>query len=469
MKNKFLSLLLLLVLSFSCVFGVTACDVGGGDSSSTAGGNSSATGEPVDYVSDLKLDMNSETLKAEATVKMYIDGDTTHFYVDETVSPTGVLKARYIGINTPESTGRIEPWGKTASNYTKDKLLNATSIMLETDSTTWEKDSTGDRHLVWVWYKTSETAEYRNLNLEILQEGLAIPSNTGATRYGTQGLAANMQAKDLKIKVYATTPDPDFYYGEAIEMTLKELRLNIQDYNGSKVAFEGVATYQYNDGYYIENYDEISDTYFGIYVYLGKGNTASDQLKPGNKVRIVGSVTNFNGSWQVSGLEYFPQFDPTEPPNPNNTVNLFPGQKFDMANLETSATTFNGNKTITVQVQGEDDEWIDQEKTFKYSQLALQTTISMKNLQVIDVWTTTNPSSKSKGAMTITCQVGGETIKLRTLVLYDENNELITEADVQNKTLDIQGVIEYYSAASEDGDPDGYQIKILSWDHITVK
>ena len=467
MKNKFLSLLLLLSLTFGTVLGVTACDGGEEPPAGGGGGTTSETPlEPVDYVSNLKLDMNSETLKAEATVKMYIDGDTTHFHVPTTVSSTGVLKARYIGINTPESTGRIEPWGKKASNFTKEKLLNATSIMLESDTTAWEKDSTGDRHLVWVWYKTSANSEYRNLNLEILQEGLAIPSNTSASRYGTQGLNANIQAKELKINVYATTADPDFYYGDAKEITLKELRLNIAEYNGLKVAFEGVATYQYNDGYYIESYDELSDTYFGIYVYLGKSNTASDQIKPGYKVRVVGSVTNFNGSWQVSGLKYFPQFDPTDPPDPNNTFRL-DNELYPMANLETSAATFNSDKTISVTVK-EGDDYVEKDLTFKYAQLTLQTTISMKNLQVVDVWTTTNPASSSQGAMTLTCKVGSETIKIRTLVLKDENGNLITAKDVANKTIDIQGVVEYYSADSSDDDPAGYQIKVLDWEHIIV-
>lgn len=66
----------------------------------------------VDYVSQLTLDMNSETLKQEVTVRNYIDGDTTHFNVPRTISSTGVLKARYLAINTPESTGMIEEYGK---------------------------------------------------------------------------------------------------------------------------------------------------------------------------------------------------------------------------------------------------------------------------------------------------------------------------------------------------------------------
>ena len=77
----------------------------------------------VDYVADTKLDMSSDSLKIEATVKTYIDGDTTHFYVDDTSAfPEGFVKARYLAIDTPESTGKIEAWGKTAASFTKEKL-----------------------------------------------------------------------------------------------------------------------------------------------------------------------------------------------------------------------------------------------------------------------------------------------------------------------------------------------------------
>ena len=68
---------------------------------------------------------------------MFIDGDTTHFYINQSgnynnISKTpgidGVLKARYLGVNTPESTGKIEEWGKKASKFTQEKLATATSI-----------------------------------------------------------------------------------------------------------------------------------------------------------------------------------------------------------------------------------------------------------------------------------------------------------------------------------------------------
>ena len=102
----------------------------------------------VDYASELKLNLGTFTLKQEVTVKNFVDGDTVHFYVPTDVMPEGVLKARFLAINTPESTGKIEQYGKAASAFTKEKLKDAVSIIIESDTATWNADSTGDRYLV---------------------------------------------------------------------------------------------------------------------------------------------------------------------------------------------------------------------------------------------------------------------------------------------------------------------------------
>ena len=172
-NNKLISLLLILCL-------ITALLVScGEESDSKENSNSSQETSTIDYASSVKLDLNSsETMKIKAEVKLFVDGDTTHFYVDKSIVESGVLKARYLSINTPESTGKIEEYGKAASNYTKETLSKATSIYLESDDNKLNADSTGDRYLVWVWYKTSDSEEYRNLNIEILQRGLAIASSS---------------------------------------------------------------------------------------------------------------------------------------------------------------------------------------------------------------------------------------------------------------------------------------------------
>ena len=63
------------------------------------------------------------------------------------------VTSRFLGINTKETVDPEigeEAWGREASDFTKDKLKNATKIELEFDSSADEKDKY-DRYLVWVW------------------------------------------------------------------------------------------------------------------------------------------------------------------------------------------------------------------------------------------------------------------------------------------------------------------------------
>ena len=299
---KRLCLVLVLCLLMGSIAG---CTPAGGD---PTGNSEPSEQQTVDYAGDLKLDMSSATLKQEVTVKTYVDGDTVHFHVPESVMPGGVLKARFLAINTPESTGKIEEYGKAASNFTKEKLSAAVSIIIESDDGNWNADSTGGRYLVWVWYKTADMDDYRNLNIEILQNGLAIASNSGGNIYGDIALAAIAQAKAQKLNVHSGQKDPNFYYGEAVELDLKELRTNVEKYNGQKVAFNGIVTMNANETAYVEVYDSETDMYYGMTVYYGYGLNGDGVqiLNVGNEVRIVGTVQYYEtgGTWQVSGLTY---------------------------------------------------------------------------------------------------------------------------------------------------------------------
>ena len=412
--------------------------------------SASAPLEVVDYVSQLKLDMSSETLKQKVTVKTFVDGDTTHFYVPESVMETGVLKARYLAVNTPESTGKIEEYGKKASEFTKERLSSATSIIVESDNGTWNADSTGGRYLVWVWYRTSETEDYRNLNLEILQNGLAIASSSANNRYGETMVAAIAQAKAQKLHVHSGQKDPDFYYGEAIELTLKELRTNIADYNGMKVAFNGVITMNNSNSVYIEDYDAETGMYYGMTIYYGYNLSGEglDVLSVGNLARIVGSVQYYEagGTYQVSDLTYRLM----KPDDPNNIQKISSGHS--AAYVLTDADTF-VNGTVSIETE-------DGVSVFAYANLALSTTLEMKNLKVVDVYTTLNEDSSSYGAMTLTCEVDGQTVSVRTVVLFDENNERITEEAYAGKTIDVKGIVDYFDGA--------YQIKVFNAKDIII-
>lgn len=443
---KTVSTLLVLVMVLACFAGCTSVQQPTEPNKPT---ESTDLGEFVDYAAQLTLDQTSNSLKQEVTVKTFVDGDTTHFYVPNSVMPSGVLKARYLAINTPESTGKIEEYGKKASAFTREKLESATSIIIESDDINWNADSTGDRYLVWVWYKTADMTDYRNLNLEILQNGLAIASNTAQNRYGSVCMNALNQAKTHKLNVFSGEKDPDFYYGAAHEVTLKEIRTNTEAYGGQKVAFTGVITINNNNGVYVESYDEETGLYYGIYVYYGfnLSGTGLGILKPGHEVRIVGSLQYYEagGTWQVADLSY----DMMDPKNPSNIQKLSDGHK--PAFKTTTIDEFNSSVELALE---------EENKTFPYAHLAMNTSIEMKNLVVKDIYTTKNEESSSKGAMTLTCEVDGKTIDVRTVVLYDENGNLITEEMYRGKTIDVQGVVDYFNGS--------YQIKVFTKDYITI-
>jgi endonuclease YncB( thermonuclease family) len=395
--------------------------------------------------------MDTAPLKQEVTVKNFVDGDTTHFYVPNNVMTTGVLKARYLAVNTPESTGKIEEYGKAAATFTREKLSEATSVIIESETDRWNADSTGGRYLVWVWYKTADAAEYRNLNIEILQNGLAIASSSANNQYGDICMAAINQARAQKLGVYSGQKDPDFYYGDAVELTLKELRTNIEAYNGIKVAFNGVISANSGtQGVYIEDYDPETDRYYGVYIYYGHGLTGAglDVLSVGNEARIVGTVQYYEGggTWQVSDLTYRLM----KPDDPGNVQKLSEGNP--AAYVLTDPDTF-VNGTVTV----ETEEGTLTEPAAKF---ALGTSVEMRDLQVTDIYTTTNEDSSSKGAMTLICEHDGVTVTVRTAVLLDENNQLITEDAYADKVIHVKGIVDYF-----DGD---YQIKVFSAKNITI-
>lgn len=463
MKKSIISILVVVLLIGTLLGCLSACDQGitpegtTGSSETTSteteSGTSDVLDNHIDYAGQVKLDMNSDTLKQEVTVKSFIDGDTTHFYVPNSFFSTGVIKARYLGINTPESTGKIEEWGKAASNFTKATLSKATSIIIESDNDKLNADSTGDRYLLWIWYKTADNSEYRNLNIEILQNGLAIASNSANNRYGATCVDAINQAKSEKLCVHSGKQDPDFYYGEAQVVTLKELRCNIEEYNGVKVAFTGVITMNCDNAVYIESYDDETNVWYGMYVYYGFGlnGKALEILSIGNESRIVGTVQYYEtgGTYQVSGLTYRVM----KPDDPSNIKKLSDGHK--PVYRPTTADEFINGK---VDVSFVDNEEQITTETFDYAALAIYSSINMKGLKVKRVYTTTNEDSSNFGAMTLVCESNGITVDVRTTVFYDENGELITADYYKGKTIEVNGIIEYY-----DGN---HQIKVFSPEDI---
>lgn len=390
-----------------------------------------AASESIDYAASVKPS-GADTAKQEVTVKSFVDGDTVHFLVPESIMPSGVLKARFIGIDTPESTGKIEEYGKAASEFTKEKLSRAHSIMIESDDGNWDFDSTGGRYLVWVWYKAEKAGEYRNLNIELLQNGLARAYSSANNRYGSTCTAAINRAKANKLNLYSGEKDPDFYYGDAVELTLKELRCGIEGYNGKKVAFEGVITINSGNGVFIEDYDAETDRYYGISAYYGYGLSGAglDILSVGNRARIVGTVQYYEagGCYQVSGLSYRQM----KPDDPNNLQKLSEGNAAGYVSI--SADDF-ASAMVSIETEAGAAE-------YKLSDIAMNTTVEMDGLTVQSVYVAEN------GCATLTCAAGDAEVAVR-LEPLKVNGAAFDPNTLSGKTIDVRAAVDMYDNAPQ--------------------
>jgi endonuclease YncB( thermonuclease family) len=149
-----------------------------------------------------------------ATLRSSTDGDTARFNVGSTNVPV-----RFLGINTPESTGKIQPWGKAASEFTKEKLTTATSIILINDRNLFGvTDSSGGRYLGFVWYQPALNARYRLLNLELVEqaytENLLFDQST-VCDYFDAFSRAGAHASATGARIYGED-DPTFDYTDQV-------------------------------------------------------------------------------------------------------------------------------------------------------------------------------------------------------------------------------------------------------------
>ena len=113
-----------------------------------------------------RIEKNHEESSNKIEVELVgtVDGDTAKFKMNGEQ-----ITVRFLGINTKETVDPEigeEAWGKEASNFTKEKLENATKIELEFDSSADEKDKY-NRYLAWIW------VDDKLLQNSLVESGLA--------------------------------------------------------------------------------------------------------------------------------------------------------------------------------------------------------------------------------------------------------------------------------------------------------
>lgn len=280
--KKFLTLILTALLALS----LTAC------------GDDKDEPQEVDtnlytkYTDELKMDFTYEGKEfiadgiGEVTLTRCTDGDTAQFK-----SGSNTFAVRFLGIDTPESTYRLDPWGKAASSYTCEKLTNAETIVLESEG---ERTDGNDRYLAWVWY------DGKLLNLELVEQAYSGAKGLGGSKYEDLFYQVESEVQNTDRRIWGEK-DPDFDYSlDGVQITIEELVNNIDDYIGMKIVLTGFVAAKGGKNPYI-----VDENGYGIYLYLGYDNSVKFEI--GNEVRVSGLNLSFypdkdTGSPQLVGF-----------------------------------------------------------------------------------------------------------------------------------------------------------------------
>ena len=101
-----------------------------------------------------------------ATVERVVDGDTAIFHLSSTRE-----RVRFIGINAPEDTSRVDPFGPEATAYVKRMLTAGRTVYLEQDAE--QRDRYG-RLLSYVWLEQPSSASDVEMRTKMLNAKLAL-------------------------------------------------------------------------------------------------------------------------------------------------------------------------------------------------------------------------------------------------------------------------------------------------------
>lgn len=209
------------------------------------------------------------------TLERCVDGDTTHFRTQA----GAFFSVRYLGIDTPESTGAIEPWGKAASDFVCERLTDASTIVVELDDHAGRFDNHG-RTLGYVWY------DGRLLNLELIEQAYSAAQGVGALKYGDDMFTASTYARQTGRRIWGED-DPD-YSDEEVITTLEEVVNNPDDYIGSFITIEGVIIRM--DGIN----PIISDGVHELYIFAQY--QTSSKVAVGHRVRLERVVPTYHNN-----------------------------------------------------------------------------------------------------------------------------------------------------------------------------
>ncbi len=235
----------------------------------------------------------------KATLVSVTDGDTANF----TTLDGTYLKCRFLGINTPESTAKVEAWGVKASKWMASVFEKAVDFCLVCDADTYGTvDSSGSRALAFVWYKTSaddatHPNTWRLYNLECIEQCYSKNQlfTDSSLNYLDSFLAAEERGTKCGGRIYGQN-DPDFVGSTTvIEVTcyyvrhhFSEIGIDFQEgSSGSYLHITGLVVGMMGDNFVIRDLkrdldQDESDALECLYVYAGFNTSLASKIHAGD-------------------------------------------------------------------------------------------------------------------------------------------------------------------------------------------
>lgn len=272
---------------------------------------------------------DNQSAIGEVTLTSVTDGDTVNFVngrVDAKTSSENSKALRFLGVNTPESTARIEPWGVKASKFTKSVLWDAKnnkqkvySVVLQNDYSVWGVKEGNDRYLGFLWYKVNEDSPYRLLNLEIIEQCYSINELHEFSTfcpYLDSFEQAYIDARKSGLRVNGEK-DPGYDYTNSIvDVSIRDIRENYENFGisessgtaGSGIRLRVTAVIVMFTGDNIVVRDVVNPypngEYASIYVFSSitvKGIAAGHAV--GEIITFVCRATTYNNNIQLTDVQ----------------------------------------------------------------------------------------------------------------------------------------------------------------------
>ena len=282
------------------------------------------------------------------SLRSVTDGDTANFiqegFVDPKTNNYISIKTRFLGINTPESTAKVEPWGKKASLFVKAKLEAAQAaadsetaaagkkvfnIALVNDAPVFESRETSGRWLAFVWYRNNSSSPWRCINLETIEQAYSknqLFQDSSICDYRKTFEAADNHNKECGYRVHGEVDNGYDYEEQIYETTLWYVlnnysKIGISDDTGSSgvilhimaqvVGIQGDSLYLRDVVVDPELIEQGKEEYGSLYCYAGFNSAIASILSNaspethgiGTVVYFYARATMYSGNIQLSDLQ----------------------------------------------------------------------------------------------------------------------------------------------------------------------